>query len=180
MVLLLVVGLLYALWGDRVEAVTAVVVVGCTIGLEVLSEWQAKKAVSALASASFQPPVMAWRSGVGRVRLRPEHLVPGDLLDLAPGDRLVADARIVSATWVLMDESALTGESLGVHKEANVILQPSTPVQDRTNMVSGTQTSSALLVTIILDATAPLTSCFVPLSTCRSTAAACCCKDPLA
>ncbi|GAC1635476.1 MAG: calcium-translocating P-type ATPase, PMCA-type [Chloroflexota bacterium] len=45
-------------------------------------------------------------------------VVPGDVLVLAPGDRVAADARIISASGLEVDEAALTGESLPVVKTA--------------------------------------------------------------
>lgn len=63
-----------------------------------------------------------------------EDLVPGDLVVLEPGDKVPADLRLVHATELLVDESALTGESVSVLKKDDV-LTASTRVADRRNML---------------------------------------------
>lgn len=68
-----------------------------------------------------------------------ENIVPGDLLVLSRGTRIVADARVLEAERLDVDESALTGESVPVTKQSGVILLEEAPLADRTNMVySGT------------------------------------------
>ncbi|MBI2388746.1 MAG: HAD-IC family P-type ATPase [Deltaproteobacteria bacterium] len=62
-------------------------------------------------------------------------VVPGDVLVLEPGDKVPADARLLWANGLEVDESLLTGESLPVAKEAERRLAPETPLADRVNMV---------------------------------------------
>ncbi len=62
-------------------------------------------------------------------------LVPGDVLDLDAGDNVAADARLMEAFSLRVQESALTGESLPVDKDANCVLPRSAPLGDRRNMV---------------------------------------------
>ncbi|BAV43143.1 cation-transporting P-type ATPase [Mycobacterium ulcerans] len=67
-----------------------------------------------------------------------EDLVAGDLVLLESGDKVPADLRLVRATELHLNESALTGESAAVHKSV-AVLPEATPVADRLNMVySGT------------------------------------------
>jgi cation-transporting ATPase I len=56
-----------------------------------------------------------WRDGLLRT-LAPREVVPGDILELSPGDRVAADARLLSASGLEVAEAALTGESLPVAK----------------------------------------------------------------
>ena len=63
-----------------------------------------------------------------------EELVPGDIMLLEAGDKIPADARIVSATNLKVDESPLTGESLAVSKNANV-LNGKQQLQTQSNML---------------------------------------------
>jgi Ca2+-transporting ATPase len=66
-------------------------------------------------------------------------VVPGDLLLLAAGDRIPADARIVAAFNLRVNEAALTGESVPVEKQVDPLDEPGLPVGDRINMLfSGT------------------------------------------
>ncbi len=64
-------------------------------------------------------------------------LVPGDLVELDQGDRIPADARIVYASNCLVNESALTGESVAVEKsnKPQKILDEETPISQRVNML---------------------------------------------
>ena len=64
-----------------------------------------------------------------------EEVVVGDILVLKPGSYIAADARIIKADRLSIDESMLTGESLPVHKEAGRLKHENTPLADRTNMV---------------------------------------------
>ncbi len=61
-------------------------------------------------------------------------LVPGDIILLQEGQRVPADARIIAATNLSVDESALTGESARVHKDIHK-LAAERPIAERSNMV---------------------------------------------
>ena len=54
---------------------------------------------------------------------------------LEAGRRVAADARLVEGHSLLLDESALTGESIGVDKSADVVLPAGVPLAERLNMV---------------------------------------------
>jgi Ca2+-transporting ATPase len=64
-----------------------------------------------------------------------EEVVPGDVLDLQPGARLPADARLIRAEHLSVDEAALTGESLPVSKSAALLADEAQPVSRRPNML---------------------------------------------
>jgi len=69
------------------------------------------------------------------IHMAVEEVVVGDLLVLKPGTYIAADARIIKADRLSIDESMLTGESLPVHKEAGRMKHENTPLADRANMV---------------------------------------------
>lgn len=64
-----------------------------------------------------------------------ETLVPGDVIELRQGLIVPADARIISAVNLIVDESAFTGESLPVSKNPSAVLKAETTLADRKNMV---------------------------------------------
>lgn len=64
-----------------------------------------------------------------------KELVPGDIIYLEAGDKVPADARIISESNLSVDESPLTGESLPVKKNNLIIKKDKLQIQDQTNML---------------------------------------------
>jgi Ca2+-transporting ATPase len=91
-----------------------VIVVNTTVG--VVQEVKAERAITAL-TALTAPDARVVRGGVQR-EVPAADLVVGDLVVLAEGDVVPADARVVESVALLLDESALTGESAPVDKAA--------------------------------------------------------------
>ena len=117
--LLLGTGVLYALWGEAADAVTIVVVILALVAVEVTGERRAERAVAAL--RRLAEPTAAVRRA-GRVREAPrEEVVPGDVVLLQAGRRVAADARLIAAHGLAIDESALTGESVPVEKDTAAV-----------------------------------------------------------
>ncbi|MFE5586044.1 cation-translocating P-type ATPase [Kitasatospora sp. NPDC056531] len=112
-VLLAAVALTLAI-GDHPDAVVIalVIVVNSTVG--VVQEVRAESAVAALSRISA-PAARVLRDGEQR-RVPSTEVVPGDVVTLAEGDIVPADARLTEAAALLVDESMLTGESLPVAK----------------------------------------------------------------
>lgn len=119
-------------WLDT--AIILLIVVFNTV-ISVSQEDNARKALEALEKLAA-PRARVLREGVER-RLESTHLVPGDILLLEAGDYVPADGRILWAAGFQTDESAMTGESLPVHKRAGDGLPPDTPLAERKNMVIG-------------------------------------------
>jgi len=96
-------------------------------------EWRAERSAQALRQ------LLKLRASVergGEVReIEAADIVPGDIVWLESGSRVPADARLLSATGLEVDESLLTGESLAVDKEAAWVGEPHAPLADRVNMV---------------------------------------------
>jgi P-type Ca2+ transporter type 2C len=80
-----------------------------------------------------RPP--AWVIRNGEVKsIDAEQVVPGDILVLKRGTLVPADGRIIEAARLRLNEAALTGESMPVPKQAEVLLRLETPVAERLNM----------------------------------------------
>ncbi len=62
-------------------------------------------------------------------------VVPGDIVVVSEGDIVPADMRLIEATGLMVDESVLTGESIPVEKEADVVLPEDTPIYERKNIL---------------------------------------------
>lgn len=100
--------------------------------LSVVQARKANRAVEALKSMST-PHAKVWRNDV-LVTVDIRELVIGDLVVLEAGDYVPADLRLVETVNMKIDESALTGESEAVLKDAEKILAESTAIGDRVNM----------------------------------------------
>ncbi|HYZ86640.1 MAG TPA: HAD-IC family P-type ATPase, partial [Bryobacteraceae bacterium] len=119
--------------GGIVDAVViaAVVVVNAWIGCYM--ELQSERAIHALTDLP-EPRAAVLRNGA-RIEIPGEECVPGDILLLAREAWVPADARLVTAESLTIDESALTGESLPSDKSPEILDDPSVPLADRSNMV---------------------------------------------
>ncbi|HOE15056.1 MAG TPA: cation-transporting P-type ATPase [Candidatus Saccharicenans sp.] len=115
--LLLVVGVVYSLWGKLADAITIFAVIFLLVLAEVYNEYRAKKAISSLEKIAA-PKTRVLRDGV-ITEIESEAVVPGDLLILTPGTRIAADGRVEESISLQVDESALTGESFPQDKNNN-------------------------------------------------------------
>ncbi len=130
--LLLAVGVVYALWGEPRDAVAILGIVLAILTIELWIEFRAKRAVAALGTLA-PPQVAVVRDGQTRTVAAAE-LVPGDIVVLRAGERVPADLRLLETQGLSADESALTGESVPVDKDAARILAPATPLAERATM----------------------------------------------
>ena len=122
--------------GDLVEAaaVLAVLVINTAVGF--WTEWRARLAMDALRRLQVQEAVVLRDGREQRVDAR--DLVPGDVIVLEPGAAIPADARLLSATELGVNESPLTGESLPVAKGPDAVVEQNeeeVPLADRASMV---------------------------------------------
>jgi Ca2+-transporting ATPase len=116
-------------WVDA-SVILGVVLVNALVGF--LQETKAEHAIAALRRLVVSETTVR-RDGHPRP-VRSESLVPGDVVVLKAGDRVPADLRLFQARGLQADESALTGESLPVHKHTHA-LALDTILADRTNLV---------------------------------------------
>ncbi|MBS3131408.1 calcium-transporting P-type ATPase, PMR1-type [Candidatus Woesearchaeota archaeon] len=121
------------------EAVESIVIGGILILNAVfgfIQEYRAEKSIEALKKLSSLKATVI-RDGKEK-DIDAKFLVPGDILKLETGDKLPADARLLSIVNLEVQEAALTGESLPVKKEMKVLAEK-TALADKINMVfSGT------------------------------------------
>lgn len=139
--LLLGVGVLYSLWGGLGDAITIFVVILLLVMAEVFNEFRAKRAIGALERLSA-PTARVRRAGQV-ITTDTETIVPGDLLILAPGARVAADAMLTDTINFSVDESALTGESLPAEKSVGDVVYAGTVVVAGEGEGEATVTGSA-------------------------------------
>ncbi len=112
--LLLAAGTLYLVFGDLQEGLTLFGFVVVTVALTLYQEGKTERAIEALRDLT-SPRALVIREGQPQ-RIAGRDVVRGDLLKLSEGDRVPADALLVSADGVRADESLLTGEAVPVGK----------------------------------------------------------------
>ncbi len=118
---------------ETTDAIVILAVVLLNAVLGVIQEYKAEKSLAALKTLSAPTAKVIREGAVFEIPAR--ELVPGDLVVLEAGDYIPADARLVEAANLAVDESALTGESVPVEKDAAFISSETLPLADRKNMV---------------------------------------------
>jgi Ca2+-transporting ATPase len=117
MILLLVAcGATYLLLGDLRDSVPLFVGALLVVGITLYQERKTERTLEALRDLA-SPRALVVRGGT-QVRIPGREVVPGDLVVLAAGDRVPADAQVLETPRLAVDESLLTGESLPVRKTA--------------------------------------------------------------
>ncbi|GBF04459.1 cation-transporting ATPase [Deinococcus aerius] len=131
--LLLAVGMVYALWGDPRDALAILGIIAAILAIELTIEFRAKKAVAAL--GTLVPTRTTVLRGGQETSIDTADLVPGDVVLLRSGERVPADLRLLEGSSLALDESALTGESVPVEKDAHAVLPADAPLAERSNML---------------------------------------------
>ncbi|MCE9636572.1 MAG: cation-translocating P-type ATPase [Planctomycetes bacterium] len=124
-----VVSLFLGKWYEAI-AIFAIVVLFGLLGF--VQEFRAERAMAALRRMAV--PVVRVRRGGAVVEIAAKDLVPGDIVLLEAGNVVPADCRLVETASLRAQESALTGESEVVEKDASVVVAADAQVGDRTNM----------------------------------------------
>jgi len=107
-------------------------VMACAV-LGFIQEHRSQKAIEALKKMAA-PRATVIRNGQ-QENVPTREIVPGDIILLATGDRVPADARILESANLMTDESSLTGESLPVEKTTHSIDHHELALGDRANML---------------------------------------------
>ncbi|MBI5505297.1 MAG: cation-translocating P-type ATPase [Deltaproteobacteria bacterium] len=114
--LLLGAGAIYLALGDLEEALVLLVFATISVSIAVVQEARSERVLEALRDLT-SPRALVIRDGE-RKRIAGRDVVRGDLIVLCEGDRVPADATLLAANDLLLDESLLTGESVPVRKTA--------------------------------------------------------------
>ncbi|RZU53387.1 calcium-translocating P-type ATPase [Krasilnikovia cinnamomea] len=145
-VLLFVAAALAWFSGNAPLAVAVVAVILLNAAFAFMQEMQAEKAVEALA-AYLPATARAIRDGIERTVVARE-LVPGDILLVAEGDRVCADARLIDGA-VAIDLSALNGESAPVARAAGAAAQPGPLLEAQDLLFSGTACTAGAATAVV-------------------------------
>ena len=116
------------------ECVGIFAAIALSVVITIITEGKSAKAFEALNKINEDTLIKVIRNG-GPQLITQKEIVVGDIIMIETGDKIVADGRLFSSNDLSVDESALTGESLPVKKDAEFVCQKSTPVAERANML---------------------------------------------
>ena len=122
---------------SAVDSIVILIIIILNAGIGFSQEYKAEKAIEELKKIMV-PESKVFRNGKV-IKIDSKKIVPGDILVLSEGDKIMADARVVESDGLKVNEAALTGESVPENKIIKK-LSVSVALADRTNMVyQGTQ-----------------------------------------
>lgn len=112
--LLMVAAIIYFVLGEPRDGLIMLIFVIGIVSIEIIQEWKTDQTLKALRELSA-PQIQVIRDGSNQT-IPSTELVPGDLMLIAEGVKIPADGFILSLSDLCVDESSLTGESMGVWK----------------------------------------------------------------
>lgn len=119
--------------GDYIDSIIIIAIVVLNSIMGVVQEAKAEKSLEAL--KTMTAPIAKVRRNGKIISVKSEEVVPGDVVILEAGNYVPADARLIKTSNLKVEESSLTGETLPVLKDENVILSENVPIGDMLNMV---------------------------------------------
>ena len=116
------------------ECVGIFAAIALSVVITIITEGKSAKAFEALNRINEDTLIKVIRNGEPQLITQKE-IVVGDIVMVETGDKIVADGRLLLSNDLAVDESALTGESLPVKKDAGIVCAAETPVAERSNML---------------------------------------------
>ena len=120
-------------FSDLTDTIIIIAIIALNAVVGTVQQYRADKAIESLKKLST-PTAVAVRGGTA-IKIPAAELTPGDIIRLEEGDLVPADCRIIAASSLKTDESALTGESTAVDKRDGVIKTQKTPLGGTYNML---------------------------------------------
>ena len=131
-VILLIATAISAVLGHGTEAIAITVIVLFAVILGFVQEYRAERSIDALRKMAA-PAALVIRDGT-ELQVPARDLVPGDVVLLLAGNRVPADLRLMEVFNLRVEEASLTGESLVVEKQADLLVEPQAALGDRRNL----------------------------------------------
>lgn len=121
---------------DYVDSIIIIAIVIFNAIMGLVQEAKAEKSLEALKKMSA--PVAKVRRDGKIINIKSEEVVVGDILILEAGNYVPADCRLIKTSNLKVEESALTGETIPVIKQENIVLKKDTSLADTINMAFAT------------------------------------------
>ena len=155
-IILLIASAASAILGERVNASIIVLMVVLSVVLNFVQTYRSHRIAERLRDA-VAPTATVLRDGTWS-EIRRRDLVPGDIVRLAAGDRVPADARLIEARDLHVQQAALTGESMPAEKDAGDLeVAPQQPADAPNVVFFGTSVVSGTATALVV-ATGPATA----------------------
>ncbi len=122
----------FSIW---ITAIQWLIIVGVNFLIAIIQQARAQKKIEALHKLAA-PEARVFREGK-EIEIETENVVPGDIIRIAQGDKIPADARILNSSALQINEASLTGESVPTEKfdDGTIGLSEDTPISERKNML---------------------------------------------
>ena len=131
-IILLVAVVISGVLGEFTDALIILIILLLNATLSTYQEYRAQQALLALKNLAT-PQVKVKRDNIV-ITIATQNLVPGDIVLLEQGDIVPADIRLLTVQGLQIDESALTGESVAVTKQTDLIKASNLALGDKTNI----------------------------------------------
>ncbi|SEF74867.1 Ca2+-transporting ATPase [Caloramator fervidus] len=131
-IILIVAAIISGFVGEIADSIIILLVVIINAILGVIQENKAEQSLKALKKMA-QPLALVIREGVSK-EVPVREIVPGDVVILEAGRYVPADLRLIETSNLKIEESSLTGESVPVEKNSDVLEEDNIPIGDRKNM----------------------------------------------
>jgi len=138
LLLLVAAGAIYLVLGELKDSLVLLASIFVVLGISLYQQRKTERALEALRDLS-SPRALVIRNGKEK-RVAGREVVRGDIVVLQEGDRVAADARVLSTVSLSVDESLLTGESVPVRKSARTARRAEAPYdnEESSSVFSGT------------------------------------------
>lgn len=134
MILILFVAALISIFlGDYYDAVAILLIIVLNAALGFRQDYKAERSMAALKKLSV--PIVKVKRGGRILEIPSADLVPGDIVLLETGNLVPADGRVLQSVNLRVEEAALTGESVAIEKESELVYESKRAIGDRRNMV---------------------------------------------
>lgn len=132
-IILIIAAIISSVTGNMESTIIILLVIILNAILGTIQTLKAEKSLESLKSLS-SPTAKVIREGT-RMQVKASELVAGDIIKVDAGDIVPADARLIEAYSLKVNESALTGESESVDKDHKIILKEKVALGDQLNMI---------------------------------------------
>ncbi len=134
MIIILFVAALISLFlGDYYDAAAIILIIILNAALGFRQEYRAERSMAALKKLAV--PMVKVRRDELVHEVPSAELVPGDIVLLETGNLVPADGRVLKSVNLRIEEAALTGESVAIEKESELVYESDRTLGDRRNMV---------------------------------------------